>query len=576
MLSLNKLLIAVFCSALLLAGCGSPLTRSDVRIVGSSEEQRATRLARKGDYSAAAYLYERIAKKQSGERRVRSLLTAADYYLLADDNRSARRIMTSLGPVDPRLFPIYPVLNAELLLNDGKTSAALAALGSAPSTGDSHVSYRFYSTLSRIHMARNAKKAALDALLKLDSMSISRTDRLNNQRAILALLGGMTTSQRQQYMAGSDRTLSGWAALSDILSHSNSPSERDSRLAGWKSSYRGHPAMKELFDGGDLPALTGGNIAVMLPLSGKYAKASGAIRTGIEVTQAQLPADQKPALTFVDSTDLAGALQQTQGASLLIGPLTKESVQQVVSGGGTGKTTITLNQVTDYSPSGTYQFGLSTVAEGAMIADKAHRDGYRNAAVIYPGASWGVRYLQGFQKQFESLGGTIAGVTSYEQGEKDLGARMKNLMKSNPDVVLIVAKPVTARQLRQQVRYHGSAQTAVYATSSAYDRRLYGVQDKDFDNVKMPVLRWTVPGQDVPNVPGWSSVQAAGEFNPGLAKFYALGIDAALLAVNVGKLSSGGTVQGATGDLRFSVNGIVERRMIWIHYQGGVPVPIPY
>jgi outer membrane PBP1 activator LpoA protein len=579
MLSLNKFLIAVFCSALLLAGCGSPistLSRDNVRVAGSAEEQRAARLARKGDYSAAAYLYERIAKKQSGEKRIKSLLTAADYYLLAGDDRSARRIMTSLGPLDAALYPLHPVLQAELLLKDGKTQAALAALGSAPSAGDSHVSYRFYSTLARIQMARNADRAALDAMLKLDGMNISRPHRLANQRAIIALLAGMQPGERQKLMGDGSRTLAGWATLADILNHSASLSDRDVRLASWKSSFRSHPAMKELYEGGDLPELTGGTIAVMLPLSGRYAKAAGAIRTGIEVTGSQLPPDRQPAMTFVDSTDLASALQQAQGANMLIGPLTKESVQQVVSGGGTGKTTITLNQVSEYSPSGTYQFGLSTVAEGALIADKAYSDGLRNAAVIYPGSSWGVRYLQGFQKQFESLGGTLAGVTSYDQGEKDLSARMKNLMQSNPDMVLIVAKPVTARQIRQQVRYHGSAQTAVYATSTSYDRRLYGVQDKDFDNVKLPVLRWTLPGQDAPGVPSWDAVQSAGNFDPGLAKFYALGIDALLLAVNSGKLGSGGTVQGATGDLDFSNTGIVERRMIWIHYQDGVPVPIAY
>ena len=251
-------------------------------------------------------------------------------------------------------------------------------------------------------------------------------------------------------------------------------------------------------------------------------------------------------------------------------------MQTVVSGGGSGKTTIALNQVSDYSPNGIIQFDLSPVAEGAMIADKAWQDGLRSAAVIYPDASWGTRYFEGFRERWESLGGYIAGSANYSQSEKDFSTHMKGLMQTGGDFVFIVAKPVTARQIRQQVDFHGSAGTPVYASSTAYDRRLYGVQDRDFNNVKVPVLRWTVPGQSVLGMPDWESFTASGNFDPGLAKFYALGIDALLVAVNNEQLASGGSVTGATGDLRIGDNGIIQPAMLWLHYQDGVPAPLFY
>ena len=577
MLSPNKFFITLFCAALLLAGCESPIKSSGYSLTGGSQEQRAERLAQSGDYAGAAFLFERIADGRSGDSRIRNLLTAADYYLLANDLYSVNRIMQALEGTDTSKFALYPVIRADLLLRNGNTAAALLALGQAPRGTDEYITYRYYSTMARIQMQADNRRAALDTMLQLDGRMRDEKWRLSNQRAIIALLSGMSVSERQQLMIDNDPVLAGWAILADILEHSPSLPERNTRLAAWKTSFPSHPALRQLYEA-DISAAAGsvGNIAVLLPMTGVYAKASGAIRQGIEMTHSMLPPEKRPGLRYIDSTTLSSALPQAKDADLIIGPLTRESVQSVISGGSSGKTVITLNQASDYSPDGILQFGLSTAAEGAMIADKAWQDGLRSAAVIYPNASWGPRYLEGFRGQWESLGGYIAGSVSYDQNQKDFSALMKSLMQEGGDFVFIIAKPVTARQIRQQVGFFGSAGTPVYAASTAYDRRLYGSQDRDFNDVKVPVLRWTVPGQFISGVPDWETFKTAGNFDPGLAKFYALGIDALLIAVNNEALSSGGSITGATGDLRVDFNGIVQRNMIWLHYQNGIPTPLYY
>jgi outer membrane PBP1 activator LpoA protein len=577
MLTPNKILISLFCAALFLAGCESTVRSGNYPIPGETQEQRAERLAQAGDYAGAAYLFESIAANRSGDRRIRDLLTAADYYLLANDLYSARRIMQSLDGIDSGRFPLYPVLRADLLLRNGNTSAALLALGQPPGGRDDYLTYRYYATLARIQMQADNSRGALDTMLQLDGAIQADNWRLANQRAIIALLSGLQVSERQQLMIDNNPVVAGWAILADILNHSMSLSDRNTRLASWKTSFPSHPALRQLYEA-DMTGAAGsvGDIAVLLPTSGVYAKASNAIRQGIEMTRGMLPPERQPALTYIDSTNISPALSQAQNADLILGPLTKEAVETVIAGGGSGKTMITLNQVSDYSPGGILQFGLSTAAEGAMIADKAWQDGLRSAAIIYPDAGWGTRYFQGFRDRWESLGGYVAGSISYDQNEKDFSNLMKSLMQNGGDFVFIVAKPVSARQIRQQVGFHGSAGTPVYASSTAYDRRLYGVQDRDFNNVKVPVLRWTVPGQSVPGVPDWESFKATGNFDPGLAKFYALGIDALLVAVNNEALANGGSVTGATGDLRVDINGIIHPAMLWLHYQDGTPVPLYY
>ncbi|MEJ2315894.1 MAG: penicillin-binding protein activator [Gammaproteobacteria bacterium] len=446
MLTPNKLLIFLFCAALLIAGCESTVKSGNYPMAGETQEQRAERLAQAGDYAGAAYLFERIAGDRSGDSRTKDLLTAADYYLLANDLYSARRIMQSLDGIDSSKFPLYPVIRADLLLRNGNTSAALLALGQPPGSRDDYLSYRYYATLARIQMQADNRRAALDTMLQLDGSIRTDNWRLANQRAIIALLSGLQVSERQQLMIDNDPVVAGWAILADILNHSMSLPDRNTRLAAWKTSYPSHPALRQLYEA-DMTGAAGsvGDIAVLLPISGVYARAATAIRQGIEMTHSMLPPERRPALTYIDSTDISSALSQAQNADLILGPLTKEAVETVISGGSSGKTMITLNQASDYSPGGILQFGLSTSAEGAMIADKAWQDGLRSAAIIYPNASWGTRYFEGFRERWESLGGYVAGSISYDQNEKDFSALMKSLMQNGGDFVFMTAGSMAYR-----------------------------------------------------------------------------------------------------------------------------------
>ncbi len=317
--------------------------------------------------------------------------------------------------------------------------------------------------------------------------------------------------------------------------------------------------------------ITTGEIAVLLPSSGVYANAANAVRRGMESVHARQPEGKRPTLRYIDSSDgkLAGAIGEADSAAMIIGPLSKASVKHVVSKGKPNSTTITLNQVSDYSPKGVYQFGLSPIAEGEMIAEKAWTDGHRTTAVIYPDTSWGSRYEKGFRRSWKSLGGVVAGSVRYAQNSTSFGDKVKKLMKNPADAVFIVAKPSKARQIRVQLLSADSQNPAVYASSTAYDRRLYGHKDADFENVWIPVLRWTVPGSTSAAIPSYQELESGGAINPGLAKFYAFGIDAMLLAMNAGDISRGKVIKGATGDLSLDSNGVVRRNMLWLHYHNG-------
>jgi outer membrane PBP1 activator LpoA protein len=314
--------------------------------------------------------------------------------------------------------------------------------------------------------------------------------------------------------------------------------------------------------------VTSGEIAVLLPSSGVYANAANAVRRGIESVHARQPEGKRPTLRYIDSSNLADVIGQADSAVMILGPLSKPSVQQVVSK-GLNSTTITLNQVSNYSPKGVYQFGLSPVAEGEMIAEKAFADGHRTASIIYPDTSWGSRYEKGFRQRWYSLGGAVTARVIYPQGANSFTNTVDSATKTPADTVFIVAKPSKARKIRAQLLLTGKQNTEVYASSTAYDRRLYGHKDANFENVWIPSLRWTVPGATPASIPSYQELKSGGAINPGLAKFYAFGIDAMLLALNAGDVSRGKVLKGATGDLSLDSNGIIRRNMLWLHYHNG-------
>ena len=465
--------VAIIMAALLTACGGSSTVRTDP----GGRYHQAERLAQRGDYAGAAYLYEKQAAKASGDTRIRYQLFAADYYARA-------------GQKDKALTLIEQVENA----------------------------------------------------------------------------------------GGAGHPL----------------------FAGIKAS---------IFGGGYLTSAD--QITILLPTTGKYAAAAQAVRQGITTANAQLPAQQRPALRFVDTGDamLESALETAASAPIVIGPLTKEAVERVLRKGTLSGTVITLNQVSDNSPYGIYQFGLSPEEEGRQVAEKAWNDDYRTASVLYPSETWGDRYLEAFRSEWQSLGGAISTTSPYNPAEPQHTETIKSLLQAPGDFTYIVAKPLQARQLRTQLMYYGNAETPAYISSRGYDRRLFDQQAADLDGAWIPTFPWTIPpkkpraasagetGQtdskssekimadsrdswNAPStpvstpsltmaIPSWETLEASGDFNPAYARFYALGIDAHLLALNARQLTTGNRVDGATGALYPQASGTILRQPLWLHYSNG-------
>ena len=344
-------------------------------------------------------------------------------------------------------------------------------------------------------------------------------------------------------------------------------------------------------------------VAVMLPFSGKYEKASAAIRNGIELTNNLVPREQRPQLLFLNSGEgITGAvLQQAASAEIMIGPLSREGVTQVLQmSSGLPRTTIALNHVDNLSPLGVYQFGLSPDEDARQIAQKAFSDGHRTASVLYPSAEWGSRHLEGFRHHWTALGGSIAATVSYPLGKATASKDKKNpiseavkaVLQSSGDFVYVVGKPRKARELRTFLLYHGNIELPAYISSRAYDRRLFSHDSGDLTGAWLAAMPISIPDQAPPqnstsgqtaaptiisnrSIPTWSMLESTAGFSANYASFYALGIDAMRLALNAYRLEPYSMVEGASGNLYSDEYGVIRRQPAWLYYGDELTITPP-
>jgi outer membrane PBP1 activator LpoA protein len=222
-----------------------------------------------------------------------------------------------------------------------------------------------------------------------------------------------------------------------------------------------------------------GHVALLLPLSGPYAKVAAAVRDGFLAAwfNDQLN-PQRPIVTIYNTGESdVWAVYETAigaGADFVVGPLAKRSVATLASvntlpvptlalnfadppGGDSAQADPTGNAgatdpaavpgedipgLDDESDTdevlvqpmrkrltrGLYQFALSPEGEAHRVAERAWFDGHAQAALIWPEGDWGSRVSNGFVEAWENLGGVVVRSQAYTSDAKDMSAAVQALL----------------------------------------------------------------------------------------------------------------------------------------------------
>lgn len=613
----TRLLLLPFAIVLLLTACQpvqGPLSRTqptEIKTVTAETE---------GQYVQAAEEYLQLASKYEGERQSLYLLRAAELFWQTSQVEQAGQALAQIDPSalsqDKRFDAAK--LGAEVALFNSQGDNALTALATlneselSSSQRQEWLQLRADAyTLTGNWLEKVNAHLQLERLLK-DNEAISR-----NREALWQSLMQMTPQALDLYNPGyPPADDSGWFALAyAVKAYQDRAETLQVALEDWRRSYPNHPADPALYEQTvqastrQLPQQIN-DIAVLLPADGPFVDAAKAIKQGI--IAAHYASGSSAKLHFLDvNTDSVSGLSNVtrqyeeamaRGASVVIGPLQKASVDALATLPELPVPVLALNRIDErMSRPNLYQFGLAPEDDALAIADYARRQGYQHAVVLSPRGDWGDRVGLAFREAWREQGGNVISQASYSESENDfrdtliplLGIdasesryrALKNVVgrslefeprrRQDIDFVVILARPLKARQLVPQLKFHRSGTLPLFATSHAYTGHADPQQDIDLNELLITDIPWMFTSESNQD-PAYQAMQGQTQTMGGLLRLYAMGVDAYRLLPELNQLSTDNSraYEGATGRLSLNELGQVQREMQWGRFRQGSLQPL--
>lgn len=410
---------------------------------------------------------------------------------------------------------------------------------------------------------------------------------------------------------------SGWFALAyAVKSYQQYPDTLSVAIEDWHRVYPNHPADPSLYEdfikqGIELPDDVK-EIAVLLPASGPYASAAKAIKRGL--IAAHFVAESNSQLRFypvtadkqTNTTDVweQYTAAMDNNASIVIGPLSKQAVDELAQAEALPVPVIALNRSQNtLSQANLFQFGLAPEDDAFAAADYAIAQGMERALVLAPQGQWGERIAAAFVDRWLANGGTLInqgqydaeksdfsyiikpllGLNSSEQRRKNLQSALAKSVEFEPrrrddiDFLFLAAKPLKARQLMPQLKFHRSGGLPVIATSHAYGGKPNKQQDIDLNGLVLNQIPWSF-AENRTTDPVFNALTNNGKTELGtLNRLYALGVDAYQLIAQLKNMTRSESVvyNGATGQLSVDGEGNIKRQTQFATFTNGTIRPLP-
>ena len=316
------------------------------------------------------------------------------------------------------------------------------------------------------------------------------------------------------------------------------------------------------------PVATQPYIALLLPLeTPDFRSAAEAFNNGFNAAQKVHPAPIAVRLHSTDASPDRIAAQYKEalanGASVVVGPMTRNGVTALVSSALVMVPTLTLNlPENNVKMAGLYVFGLPVENEAAMVAQQMFEDRYRNVAVVNTANPVGRRMREAFLQAWRASGGNVVALSEVRSNGNL--TFLRELGTSSADVVFLAAGFDEARVIRPYL----PSQTAVYTTSQINLRPGDPQRDLDLDGVRFLDMPWVLS----PDHPGVSIYPPAPTLSGETLRFYALGIDAYRIALALAQGERSMEFDGVTGHIKVAPDGTISRRPWPAAFRDGLPV----
>ena len=609
-------------SSLLLAACTTststrPAKTSSLTIDAQAEQ--ALNLYHYEDYANAAPLLESLASRPAPEGWEWQL-RAADAHLQAGNIEQSRILLEPL--LDKMLSAdsmlLMRLVQADLMLQTFNPEQALALLQNPPPTAvTENLQYRFYELTAEAYRLNGNLLESANTLQQLDNLLLAQPElRLENQLAIIRTLATMTDTALDLLKPATPGVQTGWMELARLIKlHGQNPETVDRHINLWRQQFTDHPAMAELLDGHfkklGSQYRKASHIAVLLPESGRFQAAAAAIKQGLTAAWFSQAAKSRPVLRFYDSSNPENAwplyTEATQrGADFVIGPLQKSAVTQLLHAGELPVPVLALNQVTTDTapPDNFYQYSLSPEDEARQVAEHAWINGKRMPVVLIPASSWGERIRNAYVKRWESLGGQVTEIQSYDASKSDFGVPIQAMLdidqskqrrkrltrllgealefeprrREDVDFIFVAANPVKARQIRPQLQFHHAINLPIYTTSHAWQGFINSDKDRDIEGILFPDIPWLLADEGEESLSLNSFKRLTRQQRSDTFRLVAMGIDSYQLPGHLARLQNSEleALDGKTGQLFMDQLNNLHRQLIWAQMKNSTPQVIGY
>jgi uncharacterized protein len=407
----------------------------------------------------------------------------------------------------------------------------------------------------------------------------------------------------------SDPIVVGWYELARATRSTQSDLTRQIvAIEQWRSRHTGHPAARVLPD--SLKAVVNiersvpRHIALLLPTVENYRLAADTVLQGVMAAYYQA-LNENSAVPVIrvydtDSGNIASIYQRAvaNGAELVIGPLRKEKVAELMAAPHLAVPVLALNFVDD-KPNlhdNLFQFGLSVEDEALQVAEYAWQQGHRAAMVITPDTSWGQSSQSRFTRYWQEQGGHITASTTYNVQQMDYAEllepafllhhsrqRAQRLEKAlgkkiaaNPgrrrdlDMIFMVANAQSGQQIKPSLDYLYAGDLPVYATSMINDGKSNKSINRDLNDIMFTAMPWSVEAFSRGNLKPSANLSGA------YRNLFALGVDAYGIHqwLSVLKAMPGADIRGQTGELKMESDNHIVRTLPWARFVNGKAVPL--
>ncbi|HIE9050232.1 TPA: penicillin-binding protein activator [Klebsiella variicola subsp. variicola] len=296
------------------------------------------------------------------------------------------------------------------------------------------------------------------------------------------------------------------------------------------------------------------------------------------------------------------AQAQQDGATLVVGPLLKENVDDVIKS-NTPLNVLALNQPEKVeSRANLCYFALSPEDEARDAARHIHQQGKQTPLLLVPRGALGDRVVSAFADEWLKLGGASvlqqrfgstaelrAGVnggggialtgtpvsTLPSAQNSSLGSADEMPLSSggSVDAAYILATPEQIAYIKPMIAMRNGSQNNV--TLYASSRSAQGTAGPDF-RLEMEGLQYSeIPMLAGSNPALMQQALSAVRNDYSLARLYAMGADAWSLANHFTQMrqTPGFELNGNTGDLTATQDCVINRKLSWLKYQQGKIVP---